>query len=147
MSVYYCPSCGNVTVCGKIEIFGSSFEEQEKVTKSVKKKIEEGNISLEEQKLCFICEEAERRRSFFREKIISGLSVVNSCVECFDLEINGVWQKFTHEQRGNLRKSFLNCSLYVNGEAVMECPSCVEIKAFVLLRTENVYNDSFNLFM
>lgn len=80
-----------------------------------------------------------------KKKIISRSSilVVNSCVECFDLQIDGIWQRFTHEQRGNLRKAFLSGSLYFNGEAISDCRSCVEIKAFMRERTENVYNDSF----
>ena len=54
MSVYYCPNCGNTTVCGKIEIFGHSYKEQEKITRTVKEKISSGSISLKEQKFCFI---------------------------------------------------------------------------------------------
>ena len=44
MSVYYCPGCGNTTVCGSIEIFGQSFEEQEKITKIVKEKLIRGKF-------------------------------------------------------------------------------------------------------
>lgn len=125
-TIYYCPGCGNVTVCGVIEIFGSSFEEQEKITATVKRMISDVKIPLEEQKLCFICEERIKRNS--KKKIISGISgtsVVNSCVGCFDLQINGVWQRFTHKQKENLRKAFLSGSLYFDGEAISDCPSCV----------------------
>ena len=130
MSVYYCPKCGNTTIHGAIEIFGSSFEKHENVTRIVKKRIKEGKICLDEQKICFVCEEVERRRNF-KEKIVSTLSsVVNSCVECFDLQINGVWQRFTYEQKENLRKAFLIGSLYINGESVKECLHCQIVNSF-----------------
>ena len=72
--------------------------------------------------------------------------VVNSCVECFDLQINGIWQRFTCKQREDLRRAFLIGSLYVSGEAIRECPSCVGINAFARERMENVCNDSYKPF-
>jgi len=106
--------------------------------------IKEGQIKKDEQKFCFICEEAKRKNS--PKELPSTTPLVNSCVECFDLQINGIWQRFTYEQKENLRKAFLIGSMYVNGEAIKECPSCVGINYFVRERTENVYKDSFKPF-
>lgn len=122
MSIYYCPGCGSFIVYGKLEVL---YKQTRLLTL---KMIKEGKIKADEQKFCFIC---EKRREQSKEKIVSSQSVVNSCVECFDLQIDGMWQGFTPEQRGNLRKAFLSGSLYFNGEAILECPSCIERKAFM----------------
>ena len=139
MSVYYCPNCGNCIQYGEFFLF---FK---KTRLLILKMIKDGQIKQEEQRFCFICEEAKKRRNS-KEKITTGPLVVNSCVECFDLQINGTWQRFISEQRESLRRAFLAGSLYVNGEAISECPSCVETNAFVRERTENVYNDSYKPF-
>jgi len=138
MSVYYCPNCGNCTQYGALAVF---FK---KTRLLILKMIKEGQIKKDEQKFCFICEEAKRKNS--PKELPSTTPLVNSCVECFDLQINGIWQRFTYEQKENLRKAFLIGSMYVNGEAIKECPSCVGINYFVRERTENVYKDSFKPF-
>ena len=143
--VYYCPRCGNTIVYGIIEIFGSSFEEHEKVTKTVKGKINKGEISLDEQKICFFCEEMERRRD--SKKLEKGKqNLIYYCKNCFDWRINDVWQGFTFQQKENLRLAFLENILFLDGEAIDECPRCVEINAFVRERTKNVYDDSYKPF-
>ena len=142
--VYYCPRCGNATVYGMIEIFGDSFEKQEKITKTVKEIILEGRVPLEEQKLCIICEEAEKRRDF--KKLEKGQESIIYCINCFDLRINGIWQKFTFLQKENLRLAFLKGILFLDGEAIDECSRCVEINAFVRERKENVLNESYKPF-
>lgn len=144
MSVYYCPGCGNATICGKIEIFGDSFEKQEKITKIIKKRILEGRVPLEEQKLCFICEEAEKRRDF--KKLENGQESIIYCINCFDLRIDGIWQKFTFFQKENLRSVFLKGLLFLEGDAIDECPHCVEISIFVRERMINFCNDSYKPF-
>ena len=139
MSIYYCPRCGNATAYG---VLGVSF----KVTRLlILKMIKENQIKKDEQKLCFICEEIEKIKNSPKELYFT-TPLVNSCVECFDLQINGIWQRFTCKQKENLRKAFLIGSMYINGEAIKECPSCVGINYFVRERTENVYKDSFKPF-
>lgn len=141
MSIYYCPNCRNVTEYGEFRF----LSKQTRLL--ISKRIKDGQIKQDEQKLCLICEERIKRN--FKEKIISGISgatVVNSCVECFDLQIKGVWQRFTHKQKENLRKVFLTGSLYINGEAIKECPFCLETKNFARERIENIYNDSYKTF-
>ena len=140
-SIYYCPNCGNATVLGVIEIFGQSFEAQERITKTVKEKIDNGGISPDEQKLCFICEEAEKRR--YSKKLEKGQQNLIYCMNCFDWRISDVWQKFTFPQKESLRLLFLKRDLYLNADSVDECPRCVEINAFARERTANVCNDSY----
>jgi len=106
--------------------------------------IKEGQIKKDEQKFCFICEEAKRKNS--PKELPSTTSLVNSCVGCFDLQINGIWQRFTYEQKENLRKAFLIGSMYINGEATRECPHCQMVNSFVRERMENLLNDNFKPF-
>ena len=144
MSIFYCPGCGNATVYGMIEISSDYFEKQKNITKTVKERILEGGIPLEEQKLCIICKEAKKRRDF--KKLENRQESVIYCINCFDLKIDGIWQKFTFLQKENLRLAFLKDILFLNGEAINECPRCVEINTFVRERTENVYDDSYKPF-
>lgn len=133
MSIYYCPGCGNCTQYRELFVF---FKETRML---ILKMIRDGQIKKDEQKLCLICEDRIKRN--YKNKIISVISrtsVISSCVECFDLQINGVWQRFTFEQRENLRGAFLTGSLYINGEAIRECPSCLKTKIFARERKENL---------
>ncbi len=136
--MYYCPRCGNCTQYGELFVFF-------KTTRLlVLKMIKEGKIKQNEQKLCFICEELEKLKSK-KQAAIQEKSIVSYCFSCFDLQINGIWQMFTFEQKQNLSKILRN-NFYFNGGVPMECPSCVEINSFIKERRENVYNDSFKPF-
>lgn len=129
MSVLYCPNCGIPSVFGVMSL----TEETLVMASIIKKMILNGEISVQDQKTCFICEKAEKAKLDRLNKLeLKYKPVVNLCLSCFDLQIDGTWQNFTQEQKNAMKKGFFGNSIHFYGEEIEACPSCLRSKSSVL---------------